>query len=726
VALSAVGGALLTLVALAALAAGGYLLALRLLGRERAAADPLGLAIATGLAATAQGVGVALAAGACGELRLGVALGGQLALCAALLVWPPPGGTRRDLAAPLRLLAARTRAQLRRHGALALLTLHAAGSEALRGLIRPPLSWDSLMYHLQLTATWLLRHDLAPVFGAYPMTYDGYVPANGAVWVWWWMAPSHGELYCNLAFLPQWALLGLAAGGVARRLGARRHWPLAAFLVLLTPTVLRFAATQYVDIFTAACLVAGCYFGLSWMRQPRWSDALLAAAGLGLAAGTKVLGLAYAAALAATLLPLAVGAWRRRTLQAAAALLVAGALGGFFYLRNVALGAGPLALQCEGLPHREPVHGAAPRLPRPNSVAALPGAMLGEGRLARAFLGTIEEPGGPVFADLGLGPQALVVLLGLPALAVLARGRRREGLVVGVQIVAEAAVWATVPYAASNHVFANVRYLVPAIALALAAGVAGAESFRPDAVPGRKRWLTGIALAIAAQDLLLLHTQLSDGPRLAIAAADLAAVALALAPGLRRWAAASWPALAGAALAAALLAAPAFARFRAADRTRAFDHEFTAHVINVGYYASGWDWLDRHDARGVVDVVNSPDTFFFYPAMGPFLTRQAVYVNIDARNLPLAAAYPLCQPRIDPDPAAWLANLRRADARWLDLSRTPPFPFPLEDAWARRRPDRFALRFADDRNRIYELLPDAAPTLPAAPPPQAPGGGAAR
>ena len=50
---------------------------------------------------------------------------------------------------------------------------------------RPPLSWDSLMYHLLLTATWLQERNLKPVFGPYPVNDYGYVPANGSVWVWW-------------------------------------------------------------------------------------------------------------------------------------------------------------------------------------------------------------------------------------------------------------------------------------------------------------------------------------------------------------------------------------------------------------------------------------------------------------------------------------------------------------------------------------------------------------
>src|SRR5258707_530027 len=71
---------------------------------------------------------------------------------------------------------------LREHPALSILSLPGVAIEALRGLIRPPLSWDSLMYHLLLAATWLRDRNLLPVFGSIPVNYYGYVPANGSIW----------------------------------------------------------------------------------------------------------------------------------------------------------------------------------------------------------------------------------------------------------------------------------------------------------------------------------------------------------------------------------------------------------------------------------------------------------------------------------------------------------------------------------------------------------------
>ncbi|HEY6323652.1 MAG TPA: hypothetical protein VJA16_19090 [Thermoanaerobaculia bacterium] len=773
--LLAVMGLALTLLTLGLLAVGGYLLALRLLGAE-ARRDPLALAIAALLAATAEALAIGLALGICGALRIEAALAAQTLLVAVL------GRGRRaaaaDLWEPARQLGRRAWERLRAHPALSLLTVHAVGSEALRGLLRPPLSWDSLMYHLLLSASWLQRHDLAPVFGAYPVNDYGYVPANGSIWFWWWMAPSHSELYVNLASLAHWALLGLAVGGIARQLGARRHWPLASFLVLLTPVVVRFAATQYVDVFVAATLLGGAFFALRWMARPRLADAALAGAGCGLACGAKLLGVPYAAALAAAAVLLTrdggpaelpssppdgappgsspkppagagSGHWLRQRLpQLAAALLVAAALGSFFYLRNIALGAGPLALACEGRESAAPAPappptagqtapapgglaaggtaGAAgdaarpspappraraaparppllPALPRRDSVADQ-WSTIGRHQLLDAFLGITR----PQSVELGAGPQALVLLLAFLALPFgVAADRRRAALVAASQIAFELLFWLVVPFAANLHLFANIRYLIPAIGLAAAGGVAVAEQ-RGMSDP----WLRGIALALACQGLLQLHAEMPHGVRVAIAAADLAAVVLGISPACRGAVRRHAGAVATAALALALLGAPLLARFRARDRPRALAGEWTAHATSAHLFAGAWGWLDTHGGDGTVDVVGSPGTYFVYPAMGPFLERQAIYVNVNRANLSVAAHYPACNPRVDPSEQAWLDNLATAHVRWLLLCRYPEFDFPLEGRWAAAHPDRFALRYADPTCVIFEILPAGASRSP--------------
>ncbi len=688
----------LTLSTLALLALGGYLLALRLLGDE-APSDPLALAIATLLAASAEAVGIGLLLGSLGYLRLELGLGVQALLCLVLL--RQLRGRGIDPAAGGRLLLARSWAKLREHPAWSLLALHAVGSEALRGLLRPPLSWDSLMYHLMLTGRWLQEHNLKPVFGAYPVNDYGFVPANGSVWLWWWMAPSHSELYVNLAFLAHWLLLGLATGGIARQLGARRYWPLAGFLVLVTPTVVRFAATQYVDVFLAAVLLGAGFFAIRWMRPAaeggeRTNDAALAGLGLGLASGAKLLGVPYAVVLAGMAVVGARGAWKKRTAQVALAVLLAAALGSYFYLRNIAYGAGPLAIACEGRIGPPPT-GSVPALPRPDSVLDR-WETVGKTQVLDAFLGITR----PQSIELGAGPQVFVLLLAFLALPFALPGARRESFLVAAQIGFELAFWLVVPFANNFHVFANIRYLVPAIGLALAGAVAIAEERGIE-----ERWLSGIAFAIGCQGLLQLHAEMPHGVRIAIAAADLLAVALAFSPDLRALARRRVRALAVIALVLAFVGIPALARFRVADRPRALATEWTSHSTSAKMFAGGWGWLDQNGGDGTVDVVGAPGTYFVYPAMGPYLERKAIYVNVNRANLDDAAHYPKCDPRVDPSPLAWMENLLKARVRWILLCRYPEFDFSMEQAWAQSRPDLFALRYSDKTSLVIEFLPEA-------------------
>lgn len=683
-------GLLLTLLALALLGLGGSLAAWFVCGEE-GRRDPLRLAVTGLLLVFAQAVGIALLLGALGLLRIELALAMQTAV-----VWLLHRRVRRheDWSAPFRTVARRTRDRLEAYPALAILALLGVGSEALRGLFRPPLSWDSLMYHLYLAATWLQSEAIALVPARQPTAAYLFLPADGSLWLWWWMAPSHSELYVNLAYLPAAALLALATGAFARELGARRHWPVASFLVVLVPAVLRFVATQYVDILMAAALVAAGYYAARWIERPDMRDAGLAGLALGLAAGTKVVGLPFAAALGGLALVLA-RSWRtapgRRLLQGAAAVAAALLLGAFFYVRSAAYGGGFLGLACA---QQEAGAGPLPRLPAPGSAADLWGEVWGEGLLTDAFLGSTR----PTMADLGIGPAVFLFLVAAVALPfVLVRERRRAAWFVVGQLAAQLLFWILVPYAGNAHILANVRYLGGALALSIAAAVTLAESRLTNA------WVRGLALAVAAQGLLMLHAAMPRQVRWALAVGLVLAVVVGTSATVRRGLRRHRAALSVAALLAAVVLAPAFASFRVTDRERAFSRELTAHLTSSRFFAPGWGWLDLHGGDGTVAVSHAPAPYFVYPAMGPFLERRAlsVHVNREAHLNPLR--YADCDPRVDLDRAAWLVNLVREDVAWLHVARFPELDFPVEDRWARERPDLFRPVFADRTNRIYRF-----------------------
>jgi hypothetical protein len=223
-------------------------------------------------------------------------------------------------------------------------------------------------------------------------------------------------------------------------------------------------------------------------------------------------------------------------------------------------------------------------------------------------------------------------------------------------------------------------------------------------------------VAFLAQGMLQLHAEMPRGVRVAIAVADVAAVAFALSPALRAFLLRRWRETALATTVLALLLAPVLTAFRVEDRDRALAGEFTVHLTSTRMFAGGWEWLDKFGGDGAVASVHSPNNYFQYPAMGPRLERASRYVNINWADHRRASEYPQCQPRVDPDPGAWVANLAKQHIRWVHLSRYPQFDFSMEQQWADARPQLFALRYEDNTNRVYEFLPGAPTAPPAASP----------
>ena len=336
-------------------------------------------------------------------------------------------------------------------------------------------------------------------------------------------------------------------------------------------------------------------------------------------------------------------------------------------------------------------------LPRAGSPAAILGELLENGELLDSFLGITRAPS----LELGIGPQALM-LLPVFALPLFFRpSRRAAALLIWSQLVVQGVFWMIVPYAYGHLIFANIRYLDSALAFAFAGGLAALELRDTP-----RRGLALLALALGVQSLLQLHAEMPRGVRMTIAAVDVTALVLLLSPRVAMLLRSRWRGASLAAAAAILLALPVLAAFRVADRSRAMAFDLSVHSTPIAAYVGAWNWLDRFGGDGTVDVVGWPQSEFVYPAMGPHLERRAIYVNVNKVDHRNVAAYARCDPRVDAAPDAWLANLRRQGVRWLYLTRQGESYAPEAD-WAAASPGLFTLRYEDPRNQIYELIPTA-------------------
>jgi hypothetical protein len=578
---------------------------------------------------------------------------------------------------------------------------------AVPALTRPPLSWDSLYYHLPVAAEWLQSGSLGPLYHS-TAPHHGYFPATGDLFTLWALLPFGNDLCVGLVGFPFLALGGVAVYRIAILCGAEPHLArYAAPLYLLTPAVARYAGTQYVEPMTSAFALSAAVHLLEYRREERSDAVLLFGLALGLLAGTKSTALVQAAML---VLPMAwilarrrargVGVWR---LSGAAALALCG---GFWYVRNLILTGNPFYPNevslfgislFEGVPHRS--MGMA--LDSGYRIAHGIWDGLAAGESLSALLGSAE----PDAFELGLGPKLLPLAVCVLAVAVwlLRRGERQRrpdlALALGLCAAFTLAFLAT-PLWRAAWLPVNVRFAAPALGLAVAAAAAAAQAARVS-----EPRLALCAALCAVPDLVVLLSEAGGATRLAWAAALCAPALWAIAPARHpsRWRA--WAALpAGLALAGLLLlGASALHEHREGSRHEHYAKGWDLHRAYLAPYASAWRWLDEH-VRGSQRVAHH-GVEYLYPLYGPRLERRVRYVDVNARDGGAHHAYPLGQYREHPDPERWIANLRRREIRWVVVTR-PWYErsFPVEADWAQAHPRMFRPAFRSAHARIYEIV----------------------
>ncbi len=571
-----------------------------------------------------------------------------------------------------------------------------------------PVDWDAATYHLYLPARWLQEARIFHVPTVFSDNAAAFAPQNGALFFTWQMALTGRDAVVNVSQLLPLAVVGLALYRTCRLLDAGRGPAAAAALTLpwLAP-VRRWTFSANVDVLMVAFAFAALYWVLLYRREPRRST--IAACGLacGLAAGAKTIGLPLVILQAA---PLAWTAARRRRLSDLGLFLAcAVAGGGWWYLLNL-------------------WHYGNPLFPVKLSLGPfeLPGAY---GNVAiRAGEFHLESAGAVaanVVARYGV-TTCLLTVLGLAALAWRAgRDLRRRSGGEALVLLALALAW--------GWFFAEVvphndqaRFLMPVLAASLvgwALLLERAGRRRPALMP--VVWLAGaLAAALASRPWLdwagsfatLGRAQVDAGRWLATVAVCAAAAfgvqGLRTRLGRRIPSAAGWILVAIAVTLGTLHADAARpASFAGAD-FRAWAEGYLpfnrperppARVAytgaNVPYALAGAGW--RHRVVYVNTQGGAGDGFFEFwrrdrrehPYHKPGIYRGSDDVELWLRRLE--------EQRID---TLVIFRLHRAEQRYV---RSTPQGFPVEQAWARRRPDRFEPLFTGRAAEVYRVLPVA-------------------
>ncbi len=203
----------------------------------------------------------------------------------ARLVWRPKEGMLSGLKLPVN----RLRQALSSKGAI--LFCAAAVSVlilAVKALLMPPLSYDSLTYHLFTAGSWI--QNKGTVIFSVPDVMDGncHFPPNAHIPLAWLMLPFRGDLLVSLADFPFLfaGALGLYALGREFKLD-RGYSLILACAVCFSPMLYGYAATAYTDIQVFAELTCAVLFLFRYLRTRQKREAILLFLCLGLAAGAK-------------------------------------------------------------------------------------------------------------------------------------------------------------------------------------------------------------------------------------------------------------------------------------------------------------------------------------------------------------------------------------------------------------------------------------------------------
>jgi hypothetical protein len=628
-----------------------------------------------------------------------------------------------DLSRAAGVLADFARSPLRFLGlACALLAL----ARLARGLVAPPLAWDTLVYHLLKAGRWVQAGTLTPERA--PDTwagYEHYPPVGDLLWS-WFMLPVRGDALVAPAgfFVLGACLLGVYAS--ARALGAReRPATLAALAVAFTPAVLNFVTSAYVNNTVLALVTLGTVFVARSIAAPSAGNAALALGALGLAAGTQLsavplLGLTGLFVWAALLLPgsrLPLG----KRLAGIAASLGAAALALPSYLRALVETGSPLypfplvafgRTLLPGEPETTLLFAQSRPLPHLEFLRVL---------FYKRFFDGWEH--------LNFGVMAPpLIAFGLGAAAwLLCRRRAREDRAARAAVLFLLGTFALLvlglfspSMAGQRSLWAPVagRFVTPALAAVVVLGVA------VNSPIGSLLCVAAVAVDLAyglplgwsAEDLKAM-TDLAVPLFIGLALATEAAAAL-----FRR----GRP-VAGVVAAALLLVLPVGTRlfdvrarhrypiYAAAARSRVdrdrFSRSYDVHGIYRSYAAVHpiWKLLDdgpphRIAASAGFDKTGHP--WYRYPLLGSRLQNEVFYVPV-TRDGSIVNARDHALLVRKGDPEAWLRRLVDLRIEFFVALH----PSPLEESWARARKDRF-VEVASGEERMghaYRFYPSGRP-----------------
>ena len=193
--------------------------------------------------------------------------------------------------------------------------LMAAIGSALICLAYVPNNWDSLTYRFTRAFFYLAQGNLLHFGNPWDPRLLFY-PFNGALAYLFLANYQYSEKWFYAVTFLAWVFAGLGAYFVARRLGASRMGSfVAAWISLMSPSMLSQAASTNDEVLAATPILIGLGFAVEWFATARKRYAILAGIGIGLGCGSKLHWVFYSGFIIAASVLLAIRLVRRASVR---------------------------------------------------------------------------------------------------------------------------------------------------------------------------------------------------------------------------------------------------------------------------------------------------------------------------------------------------------------------------------------------------------------------------
>ncbi|MCM8796932.1 MAG: hypothetical protein NC923_03535 [Candidatus Omnitrophica bacterium] len=580
--------------------------------------------------------------------------------------------------------------------------------KAYLNLINPPLSPDSLQYHLAFPAAWIRNGNLDNPINIFSGVFISgqrspensgisYFPINAELFFAWLMLPLRNAFLADLGEAPFYIIGIIAIYSILRKYSVNRRIALlSGFLWALIPNIFKQLRTaSQIDVICAVLLFLVFNSLLLLKEEFTFRNALLFGISIGIFLGTKIINIIWLVSLFPLFFYLLYNVIKTHkaglgmiALLSGAAIFMTVLFGGYMYIKNFIYTGNPL------FPNEIKIFGQTIFKGLPNIAPYKVLYAVGDTFDLKKLL----------FKE-GLGAQFLALILPSIFWPILFLGYLKKK---GLRPAAEYILLFITPFIMLilYGIFLNVyvtRYLFPLISIWLITAV-----ILISQLPAADKYFTFISfVSICASAFELAHRY-----ELAISLLLSLAFFIILLRYKKQLAVFYGHKMFNRVILLVVLAGFIFLYFFSKKYDK---EEFLRYCMRFSKKESntemggGWKWLNEHTRQGARVAYTGRQEF--YPLFGSGLKNYVKYVSVNAKE-----AIPYNNPdglwRENKDFYAWRENLRKERIEYLFIAlpifanreSEDPTKFPIEDEWALSHPEDFQLLFSNSLVHIYRVL----------------------